>query len=979
MLANCRSMLLKIEAISDYFENNCLKFGMLTETWTDKASEKRIKEKLEYEYGLGILMHSRTKKGGGVALVFKPNDIQFKSHRLFTGEYEILSASARLPAANTNLYVFCVYYPPRMLVEQVKKMNEIIYDEIVRIKVKEERPLFIVAGDMNKKDCDCFAYFGDIKIIDTAPTRAGATLDLCFTNIFVESNNVSIPLWSTKDTESDHRVVLFDAAFIGQKHTYSTIVRRKFTKKAEEKFCEMFESIDWSEIEKEDGVEKKTAFLHNKIEGLKDLCFPMKRTRIRSDEDPWITDHIRKLTKKRNATFQQDGREESWKVLRDEVRDKMELSKKAYYDREVDKIMNSTNKKALAFTALKNINCAGKPKTWSVTDMDRSKSEEEIVEELAVYFNSVTADYEMMDTEKVSLTFDRPLYPITTDMVEQRILSSKKPNSTVPGDIPPKLVSRLAKSIAVPACSIFNEVARTIVWPSLWKQEYQTIIPKKPNPTDFSQLRNLSCTNFLSKVLESFLIDSIQSEIDLSDLQYGGIKGCGTDNFLVEMWNNILETLDRPDSAISLMSVDFSKAFNRMSHQACLEKLVKKNASNQTIQLVAAFLKNRQMCVRSNNHTSKNHLVRGGSPQGTKLGNLLFCIAIDDITRYKESNAENSLEFSPEASPERAIPPQYLPHFSSTPARQNQFDDQLDDSFDPNPHCFRNKKNVINDTLPFNLLSKSCYGEAETWEIGYIDDLNVGETLRVSEGIVHITTGKEMREIRSIGCEDMYGVIESNGKEIGMVIHPEKTQLLCINTCKDYEVTSFVSIGERKIKSGKSMKILGFMFDDSPTPKAHVEYLLEKYNRSLWSLFHLKRAKMTEEVLTGVYKAMIRPLLEYGSNVIYSMLNEEMKESLERCQNTALRIIYGLKLSPSEMREKCNIPSLELRRRTLFEKFSNKMRKSERFQKKWLPRRDPESELNLRNRKEFIEFFARTDRLFKSPLFAMRRFLNNVD
>lgn len=188
--------------------------------------------------------------------------------------------------------------------------------------------------------------------------------------------------------------------------------------------------------------------------------------------------------------------------------------------------------------------------------------------------------------------------------------------------------------MSAPVCKIFNDVAREKVWPSLWKMEYQTVIPKKPNPTEFSQLRNLSCTNFLSKILESFIADSIRSEVCLSELQYGGINGCGTDNFLVEMWNNIHETLDRPDSAISLMSVDFSKAFNRMNHQACLEKLVKKNASNQTIQLIGAFLTNRYMCVRTTNCTSKKHLVRGGSPQGTKLGNLLFCLTIDDITDF---------------------------------------------------------------------------------------------------------------------------------------------------------------------------------------------------------------------------------------------------------------------------------------------------------------------------------------------------------
>ena len=95
------------------------------------------------------------------------------------------------------------------------------------------------------------------------------------------------------------------------------------------------------------------------------------------------------------------------------------------------------------------------------------------------------------------------------------------------------------------------------------KRIYQTIIPKRPSPTSLSETRNLSGTNFISKVLESFVIDSIEFEVELSDLQYGK-KEMGTDNFIAEVWNNILESLEEKESAVAIMSMDFSKAFNRL-------------------------------------------------------------------------------------------------------------------------------------------------------------------------------------------------------------------------------------------------------------------------------------------------------------------------------------------------------------------------------------------------------------------------------
>ena len=159
------------------------------------------------------------------------------------------------------------------------------------------------------------------------------------------------------------------------------------------------------------------------------------------------------------------------------------------------------------------------------------------------------------------------------------------------------------------------------MWPKRWKSEYQTIIPKKELPGSENDCRNLACTIFFSKVMESFVLDSIRSEISLSNKQYGGIKGCGVNNLLVDMRNHILTGLDEEESAVTLMAVDFSKAFNRMSHQHCLAALARKGCPTETIKMVYSFLQGR---VMYGYEMSRPRGVNGGSPQGTKLGNLLF-------------------------------------------------------------------------------------------------------------------------------------------------------------------------------------------------------------------------------------------------------------------------------------------------------------------------------------------------------------------
>ena len=394
--------------------------------------------------------------------------------------------------------------------------------------------------------------------------------------------------------------------------------------------------------------------------------------------------------------FAKEKRSPAWKALRDEVRLNMAMAKKAYYDREVEKICGARDKKSLAYTALKNINSTEKPKSWSIMDMAGDDPEEIVLEKLADFFSDVTKEYVGAGLDGLVRTYDRPIYSLTGEMVEERIRKSNKPNSQVPGDFPPQLLSTLAPEISVIVTEIFNLIPAGGGWPREWKKEYQTVIPKVRAPESYDQLRNLSCTNFLSKILESFVIDSIKAEISMSELQYGGLKGCGTDNFLVELWNNVLEGSEDSDNAVALMSIDFSKAFNRLDHGACLKKLSDKNASNQTLNMIFSFLEERTMCVRSGQSMSSFRSVSGGSPQGTKLGNLLFCIAVDDICH----DANKRLEGTPERQDiEDAFPEQYAPRITSTPIDRNN------DSFNPNPYGLREKKNVINDSVSFEYIS----------------------------------------------------------------------------------------------------------------------------------------------------------------------------------------------------------------------------------------------------------------------------------
>ena len=236
----------------------------------------------------------------------------------------------------------------------------------------------------------------------------------------------------------------------------------------------------------------------------------------------------------------------------------------------------------------------------------------------------------------------------------------------------------------------------------------------------------------------------------------------------------------------------------------------------------------------------------------------------------------------------------------------------------------------------------------------YIDDLTVGEVHALERSKVHITQNKEIKTIHAYKCEEAFNKISANATDIGMIINPAKTQLICMSDSRHSVVNSYIMVGDQRIDSVKEMKVLGFIFEDRPSVEAHVLYCIEKFSRAAWAIGHLKRANIDEKVLLEVYKVMLRPLLEYCSPIYHPMLSCYLSERLEKQQKRTLRMIYGFEKDYNDLLGKTGLESLELRRKRAFSTFTHKLAASERFEYLF-PEQDIEQNMMaLRNRKKYV-------------------------
>ena len=644
--------------------------------------------------------------------------------------------------------------------------------------------------------------------------------------------------------------------------------------------------------------------------------------------------------------------------------------KKKYYEGEVNKL-RAQGADRIHYKILKNITDTEQPPPWRVESLAKRGNLEELAENLASYFSSISQEYPALDRGQIPRTYDKPVNEITPAQVAERIRTIKKPSSNVQINPLPRFLTSLANPLAAILTPIINSVRSGGSWPDIWKEEEGTVIPKCSLPEGFGQLRNISCTSIFSKICESFLLDWLLEEIPFNPTQFGARKGAGTDHLLTEMITDQLECLDDNRAATTFISIDFAKAFNRMDHQHCLKSMATQGASDQTLSMAASFLAGRRMRIKLSGGTySKLKRMPGGAPQGTKSGNLLFCTSVADI--HLPTRTEQ-----PEGATHTAIDPPYDPPMEeapSSPLGGSRYDLRLvgkRDIFEDDSHIEWPPPEYEHEPPP-------RWKREEMIVKKFIDDVNAREKCDITAGRSLFTTKKEQRFIHAAECQAYLNTIIERSRLAGMVVNPEKTQLLCTTTAINYEIRSYITIDGKEIISRDTLKMVGYTFGRRPGASEHLKIIRKKYGARTGILRHLKKMSFCTKIMTEVYCSLIRPVLEYSANAFHTTLTQEQEEALERLQRMALKTIHGWTTPYRECLELSQIDKLSARRERLFRVFTKKSFKSDRFKMAWFTYKTP-SIYGLRKQDKVVQNFANCDRLQCAPIYKMRQLINAED
>ena len=600
---------------------------------------------------------------------------------------------------------------------------------------------------------------------------------------------------------------------------------------------------------------------------------------------------------------------------------------KLYYGRECSKLTQPGANKT-SYKALKNIADAERTPVWDVRSLRPDKTEDKLVEELATYFANISQPFPPLNTERIP-TYDKPIRTLKVEQIAERLRQMNKPKSAVSIDPLPRFVVWHAEIYAEVLTPVKNSVKMGVKWPPLWAREEVSIIPKSAAPTTFEECRNVSCTSIFSKLTESFMLDELIEEVKPEASQFGGIRGSSTVYLLAELITESMDSLDDNRMASTLISVDLSKAFNRMNHDFCLEQLSKFGASTQTIRMVSNFLCERSMCVKlPGGHFSSSRKTPGEAPQGTKSGNLLFCVAA------------RGLKDGPEGTLDRDTPEGILYELGET-------DKDPDGSQPSSPlggtrEDRRMKRGTFvldsaseDEKMPVTALEEyhtppPRWADRPLHGVEFIDDITGHIRCDISLAFSKISTKKETRTIWAKKAEAFFENVKMNCQARGMVVNNMKTQLLCISTAINYDLRSFIGLQDGPRFSSDQLKVVGFTFGRRPGASEHIANLRKSYGARAWTIRHLKRAGIEEETLVKIYCELVRQIFEYASPAFHTILTDQQSEVLERMQRPSLKTIFGMNTNYEDCLTRAGIETLKVRRQDHFKKFTEKAYASEK-------------------------------------------------
>ena len=789
---------------------------------------------------------------------------------------------------------------------------------------------FIVAGDLNRLGLSPILRLStNFEQVVKVPTRLNpdAILDPIITTMkkFYSDPVTKPPVRNDPGNgkPSDHLIVLMEpiSRLVDcRPRVYEIIQYRPITDSGVQMFSQWLTNQTWDKIFGTQDCNKKAEIFQELLVAEFQRIFPLKSMKVCAEDKPWFSKSLKLLDRKRKREFSKHYKSEKWQQLNKEFQERCEHEKKSYYSRIVHDLKESNPSQW--YSKVKRMS-GHEDRSYSSESIQElfGKTDSEQREIIADHYAQISNKFDPVENEQFHdfLSLHKAEKPpnISPFRIVKAIKKMNKNAATLTGDIPMKLIQKFADDLAFPLCHIVNSCLQNGIYPSIWKKEIVTPVPKVKAPEKLEQLRKISGLLNFSKITDSILTEFLVADMtSLRDkAQYGNVKGVSVQHYLINMIHKILISLDKANnsepSAVILNMIDWSQAFDRVSHKHGIQSFIDNGVRPSLIPILLSYFQERTMQVKWSNGTSSPRPMPGGTPQGGTLGTIEYNSQTNHNTDFLTE--EEKFKYIDDLS--------FLEVVSLLTQILCQYD---------------TKQQVPSD-------------------IGTEDMFICGEQLQ---------------------SQSHLRMIEKWTKDNEGLLNTKKSNYMIFNFSNIHQFKTRLFLDGNLLEQVKETRLLGVIITEDLKWHKNTQNLVKRCYQRMIIIRSLYSFNIPIAELVNIYCLYIRSVAEQSCVVWGSAITVEEENDLERIQKVALRIILKENyVSYSNALAITSLDTLKSRRILLMKRFAIKCTKNP-FTQGMFPLN--KSKVCTRNKEKYAVTHAKTGRLAKSAIPTMQRLLNNI-